>query len=226
MNAQDFAFIENALTSDAELKEKLRDEVHELEKHLRHMSGTLNRIHSTPKPELPALLATIEPGFEQCRESNTKIAALVPDHQYWRWKDQWSRHQQTAVFVVSLIEYLSSGQLVSLQDAATRLGFQDAWKDRYYLAAEDYLQGVISMVNELSRLAVNSVTMGDFEEPLKISAFVKELFAAFSLLNLKNDSLRRKFDSLKYDIKKLEEIVYDISLRQLVKKDTDEGSKP
>jgi hypothetical protein len=94
------------------------------------------------------------------------------------------------------------------------------------------------------------VTLGDFEEPLRISIFVKDLFAGFSMvrlgflrsmytalhdfqLNLKNDILRRRFDSLKYDIKKIEEgtlrrsfysfgpfslvgtVVYDVSLRKL-----------
>ena len=33
-----------------------------------------------------------------------------------------------------------------------------------------------------SRLAVNSVTLGNFEEPLKISIFVKDLFAGFSIV--------------------------------------------
>lgn len=33
-----------------------------------------------------------------------------------------------------------------------------------------------------SRLAVNSVTMGDYEAPFRISAFVKDLFAGFSLV--------------------------------------------
>jgi predicted translin family RNA/ssDNA-binding protein len=71
------------------------------------------------------------------------------------------------------------------------------------------------MVNELSRLAVNSVTLGNFQQPIRISLFVKELFAGFSVLNLKNDTLRRRFDSLKYDMKKIEEVVYDVSLRRL-----------
>jgi hypothetical protein len=31
-------------------------------------------------------------------------------------------------------------------------------------------------------------------------------------LNLKNDTLRRRFDSLKYDIKKIEEGMWNISL--------------
>lgn len=70
------------------------------------------------------------------------------------------------------------------------------------------------------------MTLGDYEAPLRISVFVKDLFAGFSMvillkvfiagfdilsfwngikLNLKNDTLRRRFDSLKYDLKKIEE---------------------
>jgi hypothetical protein len=37
----------------------------------------------------------------------------------------------------------------------------------------------------------------------------------FRLLNLKNDTLRKKFDSIKYDLKKVEEVVYDLSIRGL-----------
>jgi len=40
------------------------------------------------------------------------------------------------------------------------------------------------------------------------------------MLNLKNDPLRRRFDSLKYDIKKIEEVVYDVTLRKLVPSET------
>jgi len=56
-----------------------------------------------------------------------------------------------------------------------------------------------------ARLAVNSVTMGNYERPLAISRFVKELSNAFQILNLKNDNLRKRFDSIKYDVKKIEE---------------------
>lgn len=47
--------------------------------------------------------------------------------------------------------------------------------------------------------------MGDYSAPVQYSKFAKELSNAFSLLNLKNDSLRKRFDSIKYDVKKLEE---------------------
>lgn len=69
-------------------------------------------------------------------------------------------------------------------------------------------------------MAVNSVTLGDYQRPLVISQFVKELHAGFQILNLKNDSLRRRSDSIKYSVKKIEDVVYDLSLRNLVPKGT------
>jgi len=51
-----------------------------------------------------------------------------------------------------------------------------------------------------SRLAVNSVTLGDYERPLQISNFIKDLFSGFQLLNLKNDILRKRSDGVKYSV--------------------------
>ena len=62
---------------------------------------------------------------------------------------------------------------------------------------------------------MNSVILGDYKRPFQISSFISEVTAGFRLLNLKNDNLRRKYDSLKYDVKKVEEVVYDISIRGL-----------
>lgn len=73
------------------------------------------------------------------------------------------------------------------------------------------------MVSELSRFAINSVTLGDYSRVLSLQKFVADLNSGFRLLNLKNDNLRKRFDSLKYDVKKIEEIVYDLSIRGLIK---------
>ena len=62
---------------------------------------------------------------------------------------------------------------------------------------------------------MNSVTNGNYDRPLQISKFVAEINAGFRVLNLKNDSLRKRFDALKYDVKKIEEVVYDLSIRGL-----------
>ena len=75
----------------------------------------------------------------------------------------------------------------------------------FHYPIEDFLHGMVSLSNELSRLAVTAVIRGDYARPLRISAFLEELYNGFQLLNLKNDSLRKRFDSMKYDIKKIEE---------------------
>ena len=68
-------------------------------------------------------------------------------------------------------------------------------------------------------MCVNIVIAGDYEKPKRIASFISDLDAAFRLLNLKNDSLRKRFDALKYDLKKVEEVVYDLSIRGLKTQD-------
>lgn len=51
-----------------------------------------------------------------------------------------------------------------------------------------------------ARLAVNSVTLGDYGRPTVIGNFIKELFNGFQLLNLKNDTLRKRSDAIKYSV--------------------------
>ena len=73
-------------------------------------------------------------------------------------------------------------------------------EDAFHLSIEEYLHALISLIEELARLAVNSVTLGDYQRPLQISEFVKHIHAGFQILNLKNDSLRKRSDSIKYNV--------------------------
>lgn len=88
--------------------------------------------------------------------------------------------------------------------------------DAFHITIEEYLLATISLTDELARLAVNAVTLSDYELAVKISGFVKDIHAGFQLLNLKNDVLRKRADGLKYSVKKVEDVVYDLSLRNLI----------
>ena len=132
----------------------------------------------------------------------------------------WTNSIRTAVFAATLCHFLTDRALLSLSDTAQLIGgkcnansdpngspltfnfdflVKEEWKDHLILPVEDYLHGLISVVNELvsialslkqppridllqSRLAVNSVTLGNFEEPIKISIFSKDLYAGFSIV--------------------------------------------
>ncbi|KAF9816934.1 hypothetical protein IEO21_03808 [Rhodonia placenta] len=215
MDPHNLEYINDLLDKDAELREKIKDQVTEFDKKTRTINGMLNKIHSTPTDKIPALLDNAVPVLESCRDITAALSELIPPNQFWRWKDMWSISLRNAVFASTLIEFLKSGALLTLPRSAEVLGIKEEWQDRLSLSVEDYLHALISLVNELSRLAVNAVTLGDYEQPIRISVFVKDIFAGFSMLNLKNDTLRRRYDSLKYDIKKIEEVVYDVSLRKL-----------
>jgi hypothetical protein len=89
-------------------------------------------------------------------------------------------------------------------------------RDAFHITIEEYLLGLIAVIDELSRLAINSVTLGDNAMAVQISGFIKDLHAGFQVLNLKNDILRKRVDSIKYAVKKVEDVVYDLSLRNLI----------
>ncbi|KAJ1555956.1 hypothetical protein HK405_009934 [Cladochytrium tenue] len=94
-------------------------------------------------------------------------------------------------------------RLITTAEAERVLGVPvslDSSTPKFHVSIEEYLHGLITLASELTRLAVNSVTAGDFARPLRIAAFVSDLHAGFQLLNLKNDSLRKRFDSLKYEV--------------------------
>ncbi|KAG1780470.1 Translin [Suillus placidus] len=215
MDSCDVERLNELLEQDVELREKIKDQVTDLDKKTRNMVGVLNKIHSTSPESIPGLIDSVRPMLHSCQTTSAAMAALIPPSQFWRWKEMWTNSLRTAIFSAALVEFLATGKLISLPEVCQILGIKDEWKGRFALPVEDYLHGLISLVNELSRLAVNAVTLGNFEAPIQISIFVKDLFAGFSMLNLKNDTLRRRFDSLKYDLKKIEEVVYDVSLRKL-----------
>jgi predicted translin family RNA/ssDNA-binding protein len=74
-------------------------------------------------------------------------------------------------------------------------------RDAFHLTIEDYLLALTNTIEELARLAPNSVTLGDYGRPLQISKFIKDIHAGFQLLNLKNDALRRRSDTIKYSVR-------------------------
>lgn len=155
--------------------------------------------------------------FEKCRLLYQQIALIIPPGQYYRFSDHWNFTTQRLVSLIALVIYLEAGFLVSRETSAEILGLAKQQSEGFHLDLETYLLGILQMTNELSRFAINAVTLGEYSRVLSLQRFVADINSGFRLLNLKNDSLRKRFDSLKYDVKKIEEIVYDLSIRGLLK---------
>ncbi|KAI0376015.1 Translin [Hypomontagnella monticulosa] len=89
-------------------------------------------------------------------------------------------------------------------------------RDAFHITIEEYILALTDITEELSRLAMNSVTMGDISLTVRISGFIKDLFAGFQLLNLKNDIVRKRVDAVKYHVKKVEDVIYDLDAASIM----------
>jgi len=81
------------------------------------------------------------------------------------------------------------------------------------VSAEDYLSGLCDLTGELVRKAIYDVIHKKFGEAEKIKELVHDIYGEFLKLHLRNGELRKKSDSIKWNLKKLEEVMYDISMK-------------
>ena len=116
---------------------------------------------------MPALVESVRPVLYSCKGVTARLVNLIPPSQFWKWKDQWANALRTVIFSAALVEYLATGRLISLATASELLGselflkpyrllepdnnpsVQEEWSDRLAISTEDYLHGIISLVNEL-----------------------------------------------------------------------------
>ncbi|XP_049784919.1 translin [Schistocerca cancellata] len=211
-----FSSYQEYLNNEQDLRDEIRNIVKDIEQHAREILTILQAIHQEGGiREIPKCCEAARKQFNEVQLAFTRLGNAIPAEQYYRFNDHWRYAVQRLAFLAALTIYLETGDLATRETVAEILGLKTRRDAGFHLDLEDYLMGLLQLSSELSRLAVNSVTMGDYVRPLQISRFIAELSAGFRLLNLKNDSLRKRFDVLKYDVKKIEEVVYDLSIRGL-----------
>ena len=127
------------------------------------------------------------------------------------WSRLWSYQLSNLSFSIGLVHWLQNRTLVPPDGVSKLLRLPN----QITLDIETYLQGICLIPKELSRLCMNCVRNGQYNTVSDISTFVNDLYAGFCLLNLRNDALRRRFDGIKYEVNKIDQILYDISVRKL-----------
>jgi len=70
------------------------------------------------------------------------------------------------------------------------------------------------LAGELVRKAVKDSIKKNFDSVLEIRDFVEELYGEFLKFNLRNGELRKKSDSIRWNLNKLEELALDVSKRK------------
>jgi hypothetical protein len=125
--------------------QRIRDEVHDLDKKTRMMAGMLNKLHSTPPDQstsfltlgAPAsepwtvvpLLDSVRPIIQSCQKNSSALAEIIPPDQFWKWKDMWSISLRNAIYSAALVEYMTTRTLISLEQASATLGSESSTSD-------------------------------------------------------------------------------------------------
>jgi len=78
---------------------------------------------------------------------------------------------------------------------------------------EHYLLGLCDFTGELVRKALSAGIDGNFKEVFRIRNFVNELYNELLNFDFRNSELRKKIDTIRWDLKKLDEMALELKLK-------------
>eukprot|EP01006_Ploeotia_vitrea_P054112 TRINITY_DN67851_c7_g1_i1.p1 TRINITY_DN67851_c7_g1~~TRINITY_DN67851_c7_g1_i1.p1 ORF type:complete len:233 (+),score=10.89 TRINITY_DN67851_c7_g1_i1:41-739(+) len=214
-----FAEMAESFEKMNDIKENIRTETKALERLLRDLTTTLLAIHAADA-NVTEICQKAKGAFPSVNPHIEAIMKLVPKDEYYRYNDMWRWTNQQMCYLSGLYYFLQwllgdqaiDNPLITPQQVRTIFEIKS---EAFQIDLEEYLHGLCGLPSELSRYTLNCVIKEDYETPMKISQFVSSLFNSFRLLNLKNDSLRKRYDGIKYDLKNIEQVVYDLRIRKL-----------
>jgi len=109
---------------------------------------------------------------------------------------------------------------VALQEYAEALLYHSVVKNKTLATRKElnletiyYVLGLCDVTGELVRKAVYLAGKGQTKEVLLIKDLVDTLYGELLAFDFRDNEVRRKFDAMKYDLKKLEDLVLELKLK-------------
>jgi predicted translin family RNA/ssDNA-binding protein len=109
----------------------------------------------------------------------------------------------------------------AIQEYTEALTYYHFVKDRKLItpkqigaSTNDYLMGLCDLTGELARKSVMCAIDNDEKTLTSIHKFCEEIFIEFMKFSFRNGHLRKKSDQIKWNLKKIEEVVYDMKMKR------------
>jgi translin len=83
-----------------------------------------------------------------------------------------------------------------------------------YVSAPDYLAGLCDLTGELMRKANYFAINRKPKDVLRVKELIDKIYEQFLLLDIREQELRRKFDSVKYNLQKVEDLSWRFQSRK------------
>ena len=178
---------------------KIRNEMHGLDKKREELIQLSREIISISKQIIYAAqrndLSEAESSIKKIREKVKKLKSVRINADTNINSVAFQEYVEAAAFY----EFVKNGRIPT--------------RESFGVGAEDYLIGLCDLTGELVRKAIFEAIRKNFEKAGQIKELVNDIYGEFLKLHLRNGELRKKSDSIKWNLKKLEEVMYDVSMR-------------
>ena len=81
------------------------------------------------------------------------------------------------------------------------------------VSQDNYIGAIADLTGELGRRTVQLAIKKKYDEVYAIQEFVGSVFKEMLSFNFRNGNLRKKSDSIKWNLNKIEDIIYDIEIK-------------
>jgi predicted translin family RNA/ssDNA-binding protein len=184
-----FAKLKAAMDSFDEKRDRIIRESRDI------LTNSKHAIYSIHRDEL----AAAKEQLAAAKAVKTKLEALIGDDAGLR-TGGFSSACEEYVEAAALLSYVTNGAFPTPED----LG----------VSGEEYLLGLADLTGELTRRAVLAATKQQRDEVARIHKLLEAIYGEFVKFDFRNGELRRKYDSIKYSLQKVEQVLYDLSLRR------------
>jgi predicted translin family RNA/ssDNA-binding protein len=84
-----------------------------------------------------------------------------------------------------------------------------------YIEIEHYILGLCDLSGELVRKALNDGINGNYNNVFNIQKFLSNLFNELAQFDFRNGEIRKKVDSLRWDLRKIEEMAFSLKIKNI-----------
>jgi len=190
IDKKDFEGIIERIEGFDSKREQLIKECRELLKNSKRLIYSVHRENEAETKEV----------LSETKKSKDRVDALLKKDSSLAFEGSYSEAMQEYVEAMCYYNFVENGKIPKVKE----LGVKD----------DDYLAGICDLTGELERRAVLRSITNNFEDVKRIRAFVDEMHGIFLKMNLRNGNVRKKYDSIKWNLKKIEEVLYDINMKR------------
>jgi translin len=134
--------------------------------------------------------------LKQMETEKKKLDSIAKHSQKMACEGSYKIAVQEYVEAVLYFNFVKNGKLVSLS-----------------VAPEHFVLGLADLPGELVRKAVFLAGKGKVDKVIKIKEEVDVIYGEMLKFDFRDNEIRRKVDGIKYDLRKLEDLVLDLKLK-------------